>query len=124
MIGNRGRDTAPELAVRRAAHRLGLRYRVAARPLKAVRRTADMTFPKERVAVYVDGCFWHGCPDHYVPPRRNVNYWADKITRNTERDRDTDRLMREAGWLVLRFWEHDDADAAAGVILSAVHSRR
>jgi DNA mismatch endonuclease (patch repair protein) len=124
MIANRGRDTAPELAVRRAAHRLGLRYRVGVRPIRSVRRTADMAFPKEKVAVYVDGCFWHGCPIHYVEPKTNVDYWATKIVTNTERDRETDRTMTSAGWLVLRFWEHEDPDTAATAIFNAVRGRR
>lgn len=123
MIGNRGRDTSPELAVRRAAHRLGLRYRVSARPLTNVRRTADLVFPKQRVAVYVDGCFWHGCPTHYVAPKTNSDYWSTKIMSNRQRDRDTDMRMAAEGWLVLRFWEHEDPQATAQAIWRAVRER-
>ncbi len=123
MVGNRGRDTAPEMAVRRAAHRLGLRYRVGARPIANVRRTADMVFPKQRVAIYIDGCFWHGCPSHYVAPKTNSDYWSTKITDNTQRDRDTDKRLAEEGWLGLRFWEHEDPEVAARTIRRVVRER-
>src|SRR5260370_36765972 len=94
MRGNRSRETRPELAVRSAVHSLGLRYRVSVSPLKHVRRSADMVFVSARVAVFVDGCFWHGCPEHYVPSISNREYWADKIFRNRARDSDTDcRLL-------------------------------
>jgi DNA mismatch endonuclease, patch repair protein len=108
MQGNRNRDTRPEMAVRSAAHALGLRYRVAARPVTGVRRSADLVFRSRRVAVFIDGCFWHGCPDHFVMPRTNVDYWTAKIGRNRERDVETDALLAEAGWSVVRLWEHDD----------------
>lgn len=108
MQGNRSRDTRPELLVRSAVHAMGLRYRVAERPLRDVRRTADMVFRRARVAVFCDGCFWHGCPDHYKPPRRNSDYWHPKIERNIQRDRETDGLLLAAGWIPLRFWEHED----------------
>ena len=108
MRGNRNRDTRPELAVRSAVHALGLRYRVAARPIAGVRRSADLVFRRRRVAVFVDGCYWHGCPDHFVLPRTNVDYWAAKIERNRERDAETDALLAEAGWTVVRVWEHED----------------
>ena len=83
-----------------------------------------MSFPRQRVAVYVDGCFWHGCPEHYVAPKTNVGYWAEKVADNVRRDRDTDALMEAAGWLVLRFWEHEDPETVAGAVLAAVESRR
>src|SRR5215831_143496 len=113
MRGNRSRDTRPELAVRSAVHRLGLRYRVSARPLKHVRRSADLVFATAQVAVFVDGCFWHGCPEHYVPSISNRAYWADKISRNRARDSDTDRLLLEAGWLPIRVWAHEDPGRVA-----------
>lgn len=85
MLGNRNRDTAPELALRRLVHAAGLRYRVAAKPLPGMRRTADLIFRPTRVAVFVDGCYWHGCPEHFVPPKTNPEYWREKIARNIQR---------------------------------------
>ena len=108
MLGCRSRDTAPEKLLRSAVHRLGLRFRVCTRPIKEVRRTADIVFTRRKVAVFLDGCFWHGCPEHYVPPKTNPVYWSEKIDGNVRRDRDTDRKLSEAGWTVLRFWEHED----------------
>ena len=108
MRGNRNRDTRPEMAVRSAVHALGLRYRVAGRPIAGVRRTADLVFRRRRVAVFVDGCFWHGCPDHFRVPSTHVEYWTAKIERNRERDIETDALLAEAGWTAVRVWEHED----------------
>ncbi|MFD3803261.1 very short patch repair endonuclease [Streptomyces sp. NPDC058619] len=124
MLGNRSRDTTPELALRSLLHASGLRYRVAAKPLPDMRRTADLVFRPVRVAVFIDGCFWHGCPDHFVPPKTNPEYWREKIGRNMQRDRDTDERLAEAGWLVMRFWEHEPPEACAGEVMSAVVSRR
>ena len=124
MQANRSRDTQPELALRSRVHRLGLRYLVAARPLPAVRRTADLVFTRARVAVFLDGCFWHGCPDHHRPSQRNEDFWRDKVTRNRERDRETDSLLEKAGWMVVRVWEHEDPDKAADRIHAIVSARR
>lgn len=124
MRANRSRDTKPELTLRRAAHALGLRYKVAARPIPAVRRTADMVFTRAKVAVFVDGCFWHGCPQHHRAPTSNGDYWAAKVERNRRRDVDTDRLLAEAGWLVVRVWEHEDLLDHAKRLASTVHERR
>ncbi|MFI9160002.1 very short patch repair endonuclease [Kitasatospora aureofaciens] len=124
MLGNRNRDTSPERALRSLIHAAGLRYRVAAKPLPEMRRTADLVFRPSRVAVFVDGCFWHGCPKHFVPPKTNPDYWREKIGRNVQRDRDTDERLKAAGWLVLRFWEHDPAEASSAVVCGAVNSRR
>ncbi|MEU6359842.1 very short patch repair endonuclease [Streptomyces albidoflavus] len=124
MLGNRNRDTSPERALRSLVHAAGLRYRVAAKPLPKMRRTADLVFRPARVAVFVDGCFWHGCPEHFVPPKTNPDYWREKIGRNVKRDRDTDARLEEAGWLVLRFWEHDAAEASCAIVCAAVRSRR
>jgi DNA mismatch endonuclease (patch repair protein) len=118
MKANRGRDTQPELALRSATHALGLRYRVNTRPLPKLRRTADLVFPRPRVAVFLDGCFWHGCPRHFRPSKLNESFWTTKITDNHKRDRDTDRQLAEAGWTVVRVWEHEDAvDAAQRIAL-------
>lgn len=124
MQSNRGRDTKPELALRSAVHALGLRYRVSVRPLPDVRRTADLVFPTERVAVFLDGCFWHGCPKHHTVAATNAAFWADKVKGNMARDRDTDSRLAEAGWLSVRVWEHEDPATAAARVREAVLSRR
>ena len=124
MQGNRSRDTAPELAIRRLLHAMGLRYRVATRPLAGVRRTADIVFGPAHVAVFVDGCFWHGCPEHSSVPKTNTDYWQPKLQRNAERDRETDRLLTASGWLAIRVWEHEDPGKAARRIARAVARRR
>jgi len=116
MQAQRTRDTGPELAVRRLLHARGLRYRVDRPPLPGLRRRADIVFGPARLAVYIDGCFWHGCPLHGTSPRANSDYWEPKLRRNRERDADTDRLLAAAGWTVLRAWEHEaPEDVAAGV---------
>jgi DNA mismatch endonuclease (patch repair protein) len=124
MQGNRNRDTAPELAVRALVHRAGLRYRVAARPLAHVRWTADLVFRPALVAVFVDGCYWHGCPDHGHVPATNTSYWSGKLARNAERDEEFDEVLVGAGWLPLRFWEHEGADAIALAVIATVSERR
>lgn len=124
MRSNRGRDTRPELALRSAVHALGLRYRVAARPLSDVRRTADLVFPKERVAVFLDGCFWHGCPEHHTVAVTNAGFWADKVKGNVARDRDTDSRLQDAGWVTVRIWEHEDPVSAAVRVRDTVLARR
>jgi DNA mismatch endonuclease, patch repair protein len=123
MRSNKGRDTKPELALRRAVHALGLRYRVSSRPLQTIRRTADLVFSRAKVAVFLDGCFWHGCPDHHTKAATNAQYWADKVAANRRRDAETDRLLTEAGWLVIRVWEHEDARKAAVRVAAAIRSR-
>ncbi|WP_373293685.1 very short patch repair endonuclease [Actinomadura livida] len=123
MQANKGRDTKPELALRRAVHALGLRYRVSHRPVPAVRRTADLVFTRAKVAVFMDGCFWHGCPQHHTKSATNADYWAEKVRRNRERDAETDRLFLDAGWLVLRFWEHEEPNEAALQIAEQVRAR-
>ncbi|MFJ8613547.1 very short patch repair endonuclease [Streptomyces sp. NPDC093675] len=124
MVGNRSRDTKPEKALRSLVHAAGLRYRVSAKPLPGMRRTADLLFRPARVAVFVDGCFWHGCPDHFALPRTNTAYWEEKIARNVRRDRDTDARLAAEGWLVLRFWEHQSAEECAQLVCDAVTARR
>jgi DNA mismatch endonuclease (patch repair protein) len=124
MRSNRSRDTGPELALRSAVHRLGLRYRVNARPLPGVRRTADLVFGRARVAVFLDGCFWHGCPEHHTVAATNAEFWADKVATNRRRDRDTDRRLADAGWVVVRVWEHEDPHESAERVAVAVARRR
>lgn len=120
MQGNRGRDTAPELALRRAVHARGLRFFVGRRPIRSLRRTADMLFPRLKLAVFLDGCFWHGCPEHHVQAKANADFWAQKVKQNRERDGETDRLLTEAGWTVLRIWEHVPAEDGADLVEEAV----
>lgn len=124
MQGNRGRDTGPEIAVRRVVHSRGLRYRVDARPLPALNRRADLVFSRAKVAVFIDGCFWHGCPDHHTVAKANATYWAEKVASNRQRDLDTSERLREAGWLVLRFWEHQPSSEVAEAVVRAVQERR
>ena len=123
MQGNRSRDTKPEIAVRCAVHAMGMRYRVSARPLPGVRRTADLVFRRAKVAVFIDGCFWHGCPKHHAPPKTNAGYWATKIDGNRVRDRHTTALLKAAGWIVLRFWSHEDPLSVADRIVDVVRRR-
>ena len=124
MQSNKSRDTKPELALRSAVHALGLRYRVAAKPLVGLRRTADMVFPGARVAVFLDGCFWHGCPQHHTVASANAKFWADKVAGNRARDRDTDERLAEAGWVSVRVWEHEDPIEAAQRVREVVAARR
>src|SRR5688500_4126282 len=103
MQVTRRRDTPGELALRCALHALGLRYSVDG-PLPDSRRRADVAFRRWKVAVFVDGCFWHACPEHGTWPKKNATWWKTKIEANVVRDRDTDARLRRAGWVVLRFW--------------------
>ena len=122
MQGNRSRDTKPELAVRSAVHRRGIRFRVSVRPQPEFARTADLVLRKSRIAVFVDGCFWHGCSEHHSRPATNTQYWIDKIARNVERDIETTAYLERTGWTVLRFWEHQDPEVVAERIQEAVQS--
>lgn len=115
------RDTAPELAIRRVLHRRGLRYRVHRRPLPELARQADIVFPGAKVAVFVDGCFWHGCPEHGRREHRtNGWYWPNKIAANKDRDRGTDERLIAAGWAPVRIWEHEQPEAAADRVAGAI----
>lgn len=119
MLANRGRDTRPELAVRRLLHAAGARYRVDFAPLGGTRR-ADIVFTKSRLAVFIDGCFWHCCPDHRTAPARNRDYWGPKLQRNVERDQEVTEAFKASGWRVLRFWEHEDPQVVAAKILDSL----
>jgi DNA mismatch endonuclease (patch repair protein) len=124
MRSNRRRDTAPELAVRRILHAKGLRYRVDFRVVRETRSRADIAFTGQRIAVFIDGCFWHSCPDHLHLPKANADYWAAKLARNVERDAEVTALLRDLGWTVLRSWEHEPAREAAERIIAAVERAR
>ncbi len=123
MQATRQKETAPEQLLLAELARLGLDYRVDEPPLPGMRRRADVLLPEPRVAVYVDGCFWHGCPTHGTWPKANAAFWRQKIEANRRRDADTNRRLTDAGWLAMRFWEHDDPVAAAEVIAGAVSER-
>lgn len=123
MRANRRRDTAPELAVRRILHADGLRYRVDYAPLGG-RRRADIVFTRRKVAVFIDGCFWHSCPLHGTSPKQNSEYWLPKLQGNMERDRSTDSLLVSAGWRVLRFWEHENPEKVAKTIEDVLEQSR
>ena len=118
MQANRGRDTSPELALRALLHREGLRYRVNPPLPFDRRRRADIAFTRVGLFVFVDGCFWHGCPKHFVTPKTRTEFWLDKVARNGARDRDTDRRLSELGFTPLRIWEHVDAELASGEVIA------
>jgi DNA mismatch endonuclease, patch repair protein len=128
---NRSRDTKAEVALRSCLHRRGLRFRkrktifLTPTPGSPRRWTQpDVVFPTERVVVFVDGCFWHRCPEHFHAPKTNAAYWEPKIARNVARDRDTTAQLEARGWVVLRVWEHEDADEAAERVERLVRQRR
>ncbi|WAL72562.1 very short patch repair endonuclease [Kitasatospora sp. YST-16] len=114
------KDTAPELAVRRLLHRRGLRYRVNSPVPGMSRRTMDISFSHAKVAVFMDGCFWHGCPEHATEPKSNAAWWRAKLDRNMERDEETTHHLVAQGWTVLRFWEHETVSEVAETIIEAV----
>lgn len=121
MRGNRRADTKPELALRAALFALGYRYRKDLRlDLPARRVRPDIAFTSRRVAVFVDGCFWHACPEHGSKPRSNEWYWSPKLTRNVERDRAADAALAQAGWTVIRLWEHVPLTDAVAAVVAAV----
>ena len=122
MQVTRRRDTPGEIALRKALHAAGLRYRVDV-SLPGTRRRPDVVLTRMRIAVFVDGCFWHGCPEHGTWPTTNAAWWRSKIQGNRLRDHDTDQRLRASGWVVLRFWAHVDSAEAARAVVNAVKSR-
>jgi DNA mismatch endonuclease (patch repair protein) len=122
MSRQASRDTAPEVAVRRLLHAAGLRYRVNVPVPGVPRRTTDIVFGKAKVAIFMDGCFWHGCPEHATQPKANAEWWRAKLDKNMARDRDTTEHLRSAGWTVLRFWEHESTEDVARQIAAIVAS--
>src|ERR1700730_457397 len=113
MAATRGTNNRVDHLLRSALHRRGLRFQVQRRLIPGTNRTVDIVFPRARLAVFVDGCFWHDCPTHGTRPKSNVEWWRRKICQNVERDQDTNRRMRGLGWRVLRVWEHEDPEDAA-----------
>lgn len=106
MERQRRRDTVPELALRQALHAAGYRYRVNLKVPGSPRRTIDIAFTRARIAVFIDGCFWHGCPQHYTDPKTRQEFWKSKISGNRQRDLSTSRILSAQGWTVVRYWEH------------------
>jgi DNA mismatch endonuclease (patch repair protein) len=122
MQGNRSRDTGPEVALRKLLFAQGLRYRVAYKPISGERITVDIAFPGPRVIVLVDGCFWHGCPEHHRAPKTHSDYWDAKLARNRARDTRVTQVLEGAGWTVLRFWEHEPPDQVATQVAARIRS--
>ena len=123
MRSNRRSDTKPEVSLRSLLHRCGLRFRKDY-PIHlpgGKRVHADIAFTRTKTAVFVDGCFWHCCPEHGTIPKSNQEYWVPKLKQNVDRDRAIDRELMAAGWTVLRFWEHDSPEAARVGVLSALN---
>lgn len=121
MQANRSRDTGPEVAVRRALHAAGLRYRtsflIATETLKV---RADVAFTRRRLALFIDGCYWHGCPVHWRSPAKNADFWTAKIQHNQARDARVTSALEEAGWHVVRAWEHEDPSEVAAAVRLAL----
>lgn len=111
----RGSNTKPEMLLRSALHLKGLRFRLHRRDLPGC---PDIVFPTARLAIFVDGCFWHGCPEHAVKPKTNAKFWADKLSKNKERDRKVMRTLEQQGWTVVRFWEHEIERDLAGAVVA------
>jgi len=122
MRANPRKDTKPERRLRSLLHGMGLRYRVDNAPIAGVRGRADLVFSRAKVAVFVDGCFWHGCPDHYRPAHKNVEFWQAKLKENQDRDHRTDAVLAANGWLSVRVWEHEDPNEAALRIAEALRA--
>ena len=124
MQANRGVDTGPEIRLRSLVHKAGLRYAIDVRPEADINRRADLVFRAAKVAVFVNGCFWHGCPKHYSSPKSNKRYWSEKVRRNRERDIETRFLLKRRGWRVLVFWEHQPAQSCGERVVSVVSERK
>ncbi|MFF2436167.1 very short patch repair endonuclease [Streptomyces sp. NPDC058107] len=118
------RDTTPEVAVRKLLHAAGYRYRINERVPGMSRRTIDIAFTRAKVAVMIDGCFWHGCPEHATQPKANSEWWRVKLDRNMARDVETTEHLVAAGWTVLRFWEHEDPSQVADRVATAVDRKQ
>jgi len=124
MKAAKPRDTAPEKALRSELHKRGLRYRVDVRPIQELNRRADIVFRSANVAIFVDGCFWHGCPKHGTQAKANAEFWKNKIRQNQIRDEDTSKQLKKAGWRVIRVWEHENPEKASERIYNIVAKSR
>ncbi|WP_348630673.1 very short patch repair endonuclease [Rhizobium sp. N4311] len=124
MQRTRGKDNSFEQNIRTRLYAIGLRYRVNYSLPNLKRRSCDIAFPRLKIAIFLDGCFWHGCPEHSTIVRKNPEFWLSKINRNRERDVETREVLAQFGWTVLRFWEHQVADDIVDAIVSTVtHAR-
>lgn len=124
MKAAKPRDTAPEKALRSALHSKGLRFRIDERPIKELNRKADIVFRSAKIAVFVDGCFWHGCPIHGTQAKANAEFWKNKIEQNQRRDWDTNLQLKKAGWRVIRVWEHENPEKISNKIHRIVRQRQ
>ncbi|WP_206307706.1 very short patch repair endonuclease [Streptomyces sp. A0958] len=124
MSRQASRDTAPEVAVRKLLHASGYRYRLNERVPHMSRRTIDIAFTRAKVAVFLDGCFWHGCPEHATQPRSNAEWWRQKLDRNMARDAETTAHLVAEGWTVMRFWEHQAPAQVAEKVAEAVDRKK
>lgn len=124
MQAQRQRDTRCEMNIRRELHKRGIRYRIDCRPIPNMRRRADIVIRSAKLAVFVDGCFWHGCPLHWKPPKQHSEWWEAKVAANIRRDKDTTALVEDAGWMVIRAWEHEDATIVAARIADVLYERQ
>lgn len=124
MLGNKRTDTKPEIVLRSALHSSGLRFRKDYRiDLGRAKVRPDIVFTRAKVAVFVDGCFWHCCPVHGTQPKTNSDYWALKLARNVQRDLQQNNALTEAGWIVIRVWEHVPRPLAVERVAEAVSNR-
>ncbi|WP_190080545.1 very short patch repair endonuclease [Streptomyces longisporoflavus] len=124
MSKQRSRDTKPEVTVRRLLHAAGLRYRLQRRVPGMARNTIDIAFPGPQVAVFIDGCFWHGCPEHATFPKSNPAFWREKINKNAMRDTRTTAHLESLGWTVLRFYTHEDPELVADQVAKVIRSAK
>ncbi|MDH3010067.1 very short patch repair endonuclease [Gordonia alkanivorans] len=123
MTRQRRRDTDAELRVRRRLHSMGLRYRVDFRPEPSLRCRGDIVFTRSKIVIFIDGCFWHGCPVHATNPKSNSAWWREKLTQNAARDQRNTAALRDMGWCVLRFWEHEDPEDISTHIVAVLKSQ-
>lgn len=124
MQQQRRRDTKLEVGIRKELHRLGFRFRVDYRPEKSLRCRGDIVFTRRKVIVFVDGCFWHGCPIHATMPVNNAEWWRKKLAGNVERDKRNTAALEELGWNVLRVWEHETVESATQCVLRALDAEQ
>ena len=123
MRANKGKNTKPELRIRRIVHASGLRYRVDYRPEESLNRRGDLVFLRSKVVVFIHGCFWHGCPKHFSVPKSNKSFWKTKIDTNQKRDKETQWYLQKKGWKVVTIWEHSSPEKEAAKIIEIVLRR-
>ena len=124
MQANVGRETTPEQMVRQFLRLQGFRFRTDDRPLPSLRCAADLVFRRIQLCIFIDGCFWHGCPKHFRQPAANSAWWAEKIGANRVRDRRNTRILRQAGWEVIRVWEHQLGKQMLRNLIESINTRQ